>query len=428
MVYNAVNFNDDGEKVANAGVLSHLLSIPTSSTEIAQGLLNIENKERSNLFAWKGQFSPQLVDVLLAKYAPKNATVLDPFAGSGTVLHECGRRQCSGIAAEINPAAYYMSRTYTLLNFSPSERESYIRDVEQALAPLFRSSPQDSKIHRRQNRPLQQGLISFRRLLPTGLHTALADTLIVLADLYRLDSPQKVGSAWKKLRSIVQTLPYSAKPIRVFNCDARQLPLEDRSVDLVITSPPYINVFNYHQQYRASAEALGWNLLHVARSEIGANRKHRVNRFLTVIQYCLDITIVLSELSRVCKPSARIIFVVGRESKVRGLRFFNGEIVGRLAAGCTCLRANFRQERAFTNRFGELIVEDILHLSPRKTAKHSDLFNFVDARNIARDALLQAGRGIQKQEVEADLRDALEQIETVRPSPIFRADQAQRLT
>lgn len=43
---------------------------------------------------------------------------------------------------------------------------------------------------------------------------------------------------------------------------------------LVLTSPPYINVYNYHQQYRASAEALGWDLLEVAKTEIGSNRKH----------------------------------------------------------------------------------------------------------------------------------------------------------
>jgi hypothetical protein len=137
--------------------------------------------------------------------------------------------------------------------------------------------------------------------------------------------------------------------------------LRDAEVDLVITSPPYINVFNYHQQYRAPVESLGWDPLHVARSEIGSNRKHRGNRFLTVEQYCLDIADVLNELRRVCAPSSRIIFVVGRESNVRKTAFYNGDIVTKLGVRCAGLTAEARQERVFQNKFGTMIHEDILH-------------------------------------------------------------------
>ena len=43
-----------------------------------------------------------------------------------------------------------------------------------------------------------------------------------------------------------------------------------------------------HQNHRAILELLGFDLLHVAASEIGSNRKNRGNRFRTVIQYALD--------------------------------------------------------------------------------------------------------------------------------------------
>jgi len=48
-------------------------------------------------------------------------------------------------------------------------------------------------------------------------------------------------------------------------------------------------------------EALSWNVLKVAKSEIGSNRKHRSNRFLTVIQFCLDIAQTFNEMVRVLK-------------------------------------------------------------------------------------------------------------------------------
>lgn len=191
----------------------------------------------------------------------------------------------------------------------------------------------------------------------------------------------------------------------------------------MITSPPYINVFNYHQQYRASAEGLGWNLLTVAKSEIGSNRKHRANRFLTVIQYCLDITSVLCELNRVSKRSAHVIFVVGRESRVRGIPFFNGELVARLAIGSTDLHLSHRHERVFKNRFGESIVEDILHLTRRKSSKTSDLFGSSDARGIAKTVLERALEGAQG-EVANDIKEAIDKVPNVEPSPLYASGEA----
>lgn len=57
--------------------------VPLDTWTIPPNRLNIDNKERSNLFPWKGQFSPQLVEALLQTYAERGSFVLDPFLGSG---------------------------------------------------------------------------------------------------------------------------------------------------------------------------------------------------------------------------------------------------------------------------------------------------------------------------------------------------------
>ena len=54
-------------------------SIPINHNEIPQNVLNIENKTRSNLFNWNGQFSPQFIEALLERYAEKDYAVVDPF-------------------------------------------------------------------------------------------------------------------------------------------------------------------------------------------------------------------------------------------------------------------------------------------------------------------------------------------------------------
>jgi hypothetical protein len=168
-------------------------------------------------------------------------------------------------------------------------------------------------------------------------------------------------------------------------------------------------------------EALDWRLLVVAKSEFGANRKYRGNRFLTVIQFCLDMVEALKELVRVCTPGARLKFVVGRQSKVRGTTFFNGEIVTELAGRALGLSLSLRQERVFLNRYGQRIYEDILHFSrPRQPVKRLPL---EEARSVAQQAL-QAAYQTAPEMSRVDLQAALANNEKVLPSPLFQRLQA----
>ena len=83
---------------------------PFNTEEILQADLNIANKYRSNPLRWKGQFSPQLVQVLLDKYSVNNSVVFDPFLGSGTVLLESGIAGLKASGTEINPAAVMLAQ------------------------------------------------------------------------------------------------------------------------------------------------------------------------------------------------------------------------------------------------------------------------------------------------------------------------------
>src|ERR1700678_977835 len=201
---------------------------------------------------------------------------------------------------------------------------------------------------------MRPDLLLQRNLLSIGRERVILDALIVLADFANVPlTPPVVASKWISLRRLIEGLPQSAEPIVAAFADARRLPLPDASIDLIVTLPPYINVFNYHQQYRGSVEALGWDVLAAAKSEIGSNRKHRSNRLLTVVQYCLDMAMVLDEMRRVVRPNGRMIVVVGRESNVRKTAFFNAQILAELAVECLNLKVLLQQERKFTNRFGQ---------------------------------------------------------------------------
>lgn len=205
------------------------------------------------------------------------------------------------------------------------------------------------------------------------------------------------------------------KEAKCYLTDARQLPLENESIDAVITSPPYINVFNYHQNYRFATELLGWRPLDAAPSEIGANRKHRANRFFTVVQYCIDMAQSLDEMARVLQPQAPVILVLGRSSKVLNAPFLNGVLIGEIIG----LAGNFVRtqaaERVFTNRFGERIVEDII-ISCRGRAEPTSV---EEARDVGVRALMRA-RPLVPEKNRRALEAAIDASDQILASPLLK--------
>jgi hypothetical protein len=400
-------------------------TVPLNLVDIPQSVLDIENKSRSNPLKWSGQFSPQLVQALLKKYGDDSSRIYDPFLGSGTVLLEAGRLGMTACGSEINPAAVILARTYEFINVTILKRRYVIDAVESALDNTFpltlfsNSTPKNGENALEQASSIRRKLLGLHKYFNEYLPKQLIEALIILVDFHKEAdlSTNKIFKVWNKLKSLVLKLPFNLNQIAVFHSDARKTPLADSTIDLILTSPPYINVFNYHQQYRRSAESLNWNLLEIAKSEFGSNRKHRGNRFLTVTQYCLDIAHTLNELSRVSTRAARIIFVVGRESKVRGTPFYNSAIFVELAQklGYTPLA---RQERKFKNRFGNCIYEDIIHL---KSAPHVTLDSYstsetarIVAFNVLNDSLSYAPENAAQ-----DLKDAIDNIPQVKPSPFL---------
>ena len=393
--------------------------LKASPNGITQEQLNIEDKQRVNLFPWKGQFSPQLIEVILKEYSNKGETILDPFMGSGTVIYEAGRLGLRAIGSEINPAAFSLANTYTLINIATDKRSKLIKVIESKINELV-----ENTLPLFGGKKISNEVCAFERVVEIYKNTQdttqrlVLETVITLLD--RKDtavSINKISTNWHKLKERILGFPYSNVPLTCFNCDARDLPLEDNSIGLVVTSPPYINVFNYHQQYRSSMEGIGWNLLEVARSEIGSNRKHRSNRFLTITQYILDMADVFCELNRVVKRSGKVIFVVGRESNVKKTQFFNSVIINDLVSKVCGFNLKQRQERVFVNRFGSKIYEDILYYE----LTGSPLFGFEREKQLHEIALLTLREAQTRapRESLADLTDAIEKVSVVNKSPLY---------
>ena len=394
---------------------------PLDRESLPQGSLDIVERVRTNPFPWTGQFSPQLVEALLVAYAPRAGVILDPFAGSGTSLVEAARQGLGACGVELNPAAVLMARIYQMVNLNSAVRAVVLDGLRDRLfdaigpphGPLF----SDGTGSMPDRTALEAALVQVWREAAPGPAQSLAAALVVLCDFYRahLDT-DTAHKEWLRIERTVRTLPESVPRVFVHHADARALPVESGSVDMVLTSPPYINVHNYHQKFRRSVEAMGWDVLTVARSEIGSNRQNRGNRFLTVIQYALDMTLALREMVRVTNTGARLILVLGRESLVRRARFFNGALVAELAVQCVGLEIERRQERVFRNRYGADIYEDILHF--RAASEIPDVETSMTAARRIAAQVLSATRPVAPPAERAGIDDAIARIDTVSPSPI----------
>lgn len=386
---------------------------------LAPSILDIEDKTRGNIFTWKGQFSPQLIESLITAYCRTDARVFDPFGGSGTVLYECALLGREAHITELNPAAWILSRTYELANLPVSGRKEAIAGVRRFFSGKFPYeilTQVDTTISLER---LTLAVDEFHAESRTEAEQQIFASTVVLLDVYaRPATPERIEQVFSVLSKKAMALPEAKFPLKAHLADARKTPFAADTFDFVVSSPPYINVFNYHQNYRASAELLGWDLLKVARSEIGSNRANRGNRFLTVVEYCFDMGGVLQELHRVCKKDASIILIVGRESAVLGVSWKNSAIVRRLAEESGYFKCVLVQERKFRNRFGATIYEDLLHLSPIETA---DAGIRTAAESVARDIFRTAINDADNKTVPL-LERAAGKIPELRGTPVFTSE------
>ncbi|MCG3175852.1 MAG: hypothetical protein MOGMAGMI_00789 [Candidatus Omnitrophica bacterium] len=137
--------------------------------------------------------------------------------------------------------------------------------------------------------------------------------------------------------------------------DARKLDIEDGSIDLVLTSPPYLNAIDYMRCSKFSLVWMGYTMSQIRDirgSSIGAeisseeamsapwvkllikqlklklalsNRDHAI-----LVRYVWDMGHALAEVSRVLRSGGRAVYVVG-DSTIKGTFISNSSIVSAVA-------------------------------------------------------------------------------------------------
>lgn len=328
----------------------------------------------------------------------KDLIVLDPMCGSGTVLAAASGRGHAARGFDVDPLAVLMSSVATravdtdevvaeaericaLARESSVDTPRWDDPETQKFAEYWFASSQLAQLNRLSRAldevsddAVRQTLqVALSRIIVTKAPKAslAADTshsrphrvtTESTYDVYR-GFEGSVGSLKKLLdeRSIVGE-------VEVRRGDARALDLPDSSVDLIITSPPYLNAIDYLRGHKMSLIWFGHTIpeLRKIRSHsIGAERAldggalkqvGDMVKFITdsvdapehlplatITRYAHDLAVFARELKRVCKPESDVVTVIGN-STLRG-NYIQNDVLVRQAYEHAGFRVTDRTER-----------------------------------------------------------------------------------
>lgn len=320
--------------------------------------------------------------------------VLDPMAGSGTVLAVARSRGHRAFGVDLDPLAVLLSRVWTaavdaedILDKAAEvldrarERFSGIREGE--AYPTDADSETREFVRywfdpyaRRQLAALSRSIrgiqdprtrdvlwCGFSRLIiskQSGASLALDLSHSRPHRHFRTAPAKPFGGFKKAVEGVVLNCPQRGERgigpgANVVQGDARDLPHDSGSMDMVLTSPPYLNAIDY---MRCSKFSLVWmnyrvdDLRRIRADSVGTEASSAAARDDAEVQsivehlslrpkledrhaallstYVYDMRKALAEAARVLRPGGKAVYVVG-DSTIRGTFVRNSEIVSAVA-------------------------------------------------------------------------------------------------
>jgi DNA modification methylase len=359
-----------------------------------------------SIHPFPARMAPELALDSLHSLAP-GSIVLDPMAGSGTVLRQALALGHEAIGFDMDPLAVLMSRVWTTpVSDKAIEAEAQLVIAEALQVDLRRSSLawQSDKNTRAFvqfwfDAPQRRALTRLAVVLHQREHAHLGPTRRAACNVLRValsriivtkeqgaslardtshSRPHRVAieSDFDVMGAFSRSVQQLRKRLReqppggsasIDHGDARQIALADSSVDVVMTSPPYLNAIDYMRGHRMSLVWLGYSideLQAIRSSTIGAERKQdpatpqqnikavtdamcsfigmapRCQRMIE--RYAFDLLQMTAQVARVLKPGGLATYVVGN-SCLKGIFVHNANGLAAAAGFAGMIDVGFRE-------------------------------------------------------------------------------------
>lgn len=335
---------------------------------------------RKHVHPFPARMAPELALDKIELLTKPGATVLDPMCGSGTVVRLATESSRVPIGVDLDPLAVIITRTACHGSRAKNLGERAEALVDRAcrlggqLPDWIKKDPETSEFVKYWFAPQQAAdLARLARVLIDAPATAdplrvAVSRLIVtkeqgaslardtshsrphrVADDNNYDVFEEFVKSAKKLESLIDTTRTVHRP-KIRRADARSLGFIKRSsVDLVVTSPPYLNAIDYLRGHKMSLVWMGWTVgtLRELRGEaIGVERRKddiapdvrtsveaaipRIDDLPDrwqgiVFRFGHDMDRLARSLARVTKPQGHLVMVVAN-SQLKSVTISNAAI------------------------------------------------------------------------------------------------------
>jgi site-specific DNA-methyltransferase (cytosine-N4-specific) len=286
---------------------------------------------------YPARFIPQIPLAFIKLFTQEGETILDPMCGCGTALVEAFLNKRNSIGNDINPLAALISKVKTTI--IAREKFKYFNKKMTAMKRLLDLDFKgvEKRIENLPNRKISR---IFNRAVIAKLET-IRETLIELyeeghRDLYDFGRVALSATIWslvenegsldvdgiflRKVKSMEQEIMKMCElvkeppAVKVICGDARKLEVATDSIDLIITSPPYVNALDYYRAHMYNMLWLGMDFDLFRKQEIGGHSHFINNRFRLLSEYLGDMLRSMIEMNRVLKLGKLCVIVVGNSS------------------------------------------------------------------------------------------------------------------
>lgn len=361
---------------------------------------------REPVHPFPARMSPGIALEVCSRF-DRRITVLDPMMGSGTVLAVARTRGHRAIGVDIDPLAVLISRVWTTAADPEVIRRKSVEVLRKARTIFSDLRTRDAYPPRADletRRFVSFWFDDYARRQLTSLATAISRvrSAVVRDALWcafsRLIITKQSGAS--RAMDLSHSRPHRTfdraptKPFRKFlqavervasNCvqttsrgrgpatlprlgDARSLPVDGCSIDLVLTSPPYLNAIDYIRCSKFSLVWMGYSIATLRDFRAGSvgteagNKSSLEDPLIAEIiknerlhptlsardqavlgRYIEDMRASIREVVRVLVPDGKAVYVVG-ENTIRGTYIRNAQIVTALfeASGCQLIERRTR--------------------------------------------------------------------------------------
>lgn len=321
-----------------------------------------------NFHPYPAKFIPQVPKTAIQQLTNEGDYVLDPFCGCGTTIVEARLANRHAIGVDLNPIAslitkvkstpiqenefneikylfkdiledldkYYNNKETSMLYSLPTfhNRDHWFKENILHELAIIKAHISNTSIS---NYAIRNFLLCTFSSIIVKVSNQESDTRYAAKDkpsernTVYVNFLRKFKEMKKRMLSFSKESLQSNVQIQTANSENLNF-LADNSIDLIVTSPPYANTYDYYLYHKFRMIWLGFDVKSVQNQEIGSRNKHSSQK-KEIEHFTNSLTLCIKEFKRVLKFNKYAVLVIG-DSIIRGELHRADEFTEKIAIQC----------------------------------------------------------------------------------------------